>query len=73
MKTFIEINGKRYQWRVNLDNTRWSCDMCDGFLDSSICTASGCKEMPLSAYLKLAQPNSALNTTSGARRKVGRK
>lgn len=74
MKTIVEINGKRYEWRVNRNIAKWSCLMCAGFRDSSVCCNSGCSDMPAHRYLvELAQPKSAQNTPSEARRKAGGK
>ena len=74
MKTIIEINGKKYKWVRNYDVYTSPCKLCAGFRDGVVCTASNCDEMPAYYYLEeLAQPGSAQNTPSGARRKAGGK
>lgn len=73
MRQFIEINGKRYEWCINHDVAIWSCLLCAGYINHSVCAASCCMDMPAHRYLKLAQPKSAQNTPSEARRKAGGK
>lgn len=55
MRTFIEIDGKRYEWRVNHDIDTWSCLLCAGFRSTSVCAASCCSEMSGNLFLKLAK------------------